>query len=137
MKCYVHKNKEAECACVNCGKGICSECNVEIDGKSYCKKCVVKVAGDKKAEVQDETVAQGVPASVGRKNPLLAAFLSLVIPGLGQAYNGQLLKGIAFFIIQSINAFLIFILIGLLTVPLFWLYTIWDAYATAKRINGE
>ena len=40
MRCYVHKEKEAIGACVNCGKFICEECNVEIDEKSMCKACV-------------------------------------------------------------------------------------------------
>jgi hypothetical protein len=31
-----------------------------------------------------------------RKSPVLAAALSVVLPGLGQAYNGQWLKGAAF-----------------------------------------
>lgn len=32
------------------------------------------------------------------KNPVVAALLSLLIPGLGQLYNGEVTKGIVFFI---------------------------------------
>ena len=34
-----------------------------------------------------------------KRKPILAAILSIVTPGLGQVYNGQLLKGIVFFYI--------------------------------------
>jgi TM2 domain-containing membrane protein YozV len=50
---------------------------------------------------------------------LLAAALSLVLPGLGQLYNGQLLKGLLVFF----TAFLV--------VP--YIYGIIDAYLVARR----
>ncbi len=36
--------------------------------------------------------------SINNKNPILAAGLSFVIPGSGQIYNGEIIKGIAIFI---------------------------------------
>jgi hypothetical protein len=38
------------------------------------------------------------PAFVGEKNPITAALLSLLIPGLGQLYNGEGAKALVFFI---------------------------------------
>ncbi len=32
------------------------------------------------------------------KNPVVAALLSLLIPGLGQAYNGEMTKALVFFL---------------------------------------
>ncbi|MBI4964824.1 MAG: signal peptidase I [Desulfomonile tiedjei] len=48
----------------------------------------------------------GVPAAIKnsvkvgakRRNPLWAGVLSLVVPGLGQVYNGQVLKGVVFYV---------------------------------------
>lgn len=38
-------------------------------------------------------------------------------------------------IIQAINFCLIFVLIGILTFPAFWLYGIWDAKKTAELMS--
>ncbi|MDH5561961.1 MAG: hypothetical protein OEY59_14010 [Deltaproteobacteria bacterium] len=57
--------------------------------------------------------------------------------GLGQIYNGQILKGIIFIGIYIFSLFLIFVVIGLITTPLFWLYGIYDAYQEAEMMNRE
>ncbi|GAF78758.1 unnamed protein product [marine sediment metagenome] len=56
------------------------------------------------------------------KNPIVAAILSFFIPGVGQIYNGQIGRGIILF------------LTGGLVVP--WVYSVFNAYKTAKRINA-
>jgi TM2 domain-containing membrane protein YozV len=70
------------------------------------------------------------------KNPGLAAILCFFFTGLGQIYNGQIGKGIAFIIIQAINIVLMFILIGFITYPIFWIFGMYDAYKTAEKINA-
>lgn len=70
-----------------------------------------------------------------RKNPGLAAVLSFFWTGLGQIYNGQILKGIGLIILQAFNFLLIFVLIGFITFPLVWALGIWDAYRTAESHN--
>jgi TM2 domain-containing membrane protein YozV len=69
------------------------------------------------------------------KNPGVAAVLSFFFTGLGQIYNGRLLKGLAFMAIGAVNIALMFIVIGLITGPIFWIYNIYDAYSDAERIN--
>ncbi len=69
------------------------------------------------------------------KNPGLAAVFSFFYMGLGQIYNGQIYKGIAFLIAYSISWLLMLILIGLLTTPILWIYGIYDAYKSAEKIN--
>jgi TM2 domain-containing membrane protein YozV len=69
------------------------------------------------------------------KNPGLAAVLSFFVTGLGQIYNGQILKGLIFFAISLLNVLLMWVLIGFITAPLFWIYGIYDAYKNAERIN--
>lgn len=66
-------------------------------------------------------------------NPGIAAVLSFFITGLGQIYNGQILKGLLFIVIQAINGLLMYVVIGFITFPLFWIYAIYDAYAVAAR----
>ena len=60
--------------------------------------------------------------------PGIALLLSLLICGVGQMYNGQVGKGIAF-LIGCIFAW--FILLGWVV----WIWSMVDAYQTAKRMN--
>ena len=71
------------------------------------------------------------------KNPTLAAILSFLINGLGQVYNGQIGKGILIFVVQIINVLLMSIVIGFITTPIVWIWSIYDAYKVATRLNQE
>jgi len=75
--------------------------------------------------------------TVQEKNPVLAAILSFLINGLGQVYNGQVAKGLIIIVIQIINAFLTTIFIGFFTGAIVFIWSIYDAYAVAKRINAQ
>lgn len=94
------------------------------------------------------------------KEPVVAAVISFLIPGSGQAYNGQVKKGIAIlagYIVLWIALFVVYlgggILISLITAgigslallccwPVFFapllinLWAAYDAYKTAGRINA-
>ena len=72
------------------------------------------------------------------KNPTVATLLSLVITGLGQLYNGQIFKGVAFFVSMVISWMLttpFTLFIGWLLVPIVWILGMVDANSSAKRIN--
>ncbi|WP_035513056.1 DUF5683 domain-containing protein [Halalkalibacillus halophilus] len=69
------------------------------------------------------------------KSPGLAVVLSFFISGLGQIYNGQIIKGLVTIGIQAINAVLMFVIIGFVTYFLVWVWAMYDAYKTAERIN--
>jgi TM2 domain-containing membrane protein YozV len=71
------------------------------------------------------------------KNPGLAAVLSFFYMGLGQIYNGQIHKGIAFLIAYSISWLLMAVLIGFITTPILWIYGMYDAYKSAEKINTD
>lgn len=84
------------------------------------------------------TTAPVAPPPVSRKNPGLAALLSL-FPGMGNIYNGLYLRGITFFLI-------VVSLIGITTsghghelfgmaIAFFWLFNVIDAYRQATLIN--
>ena len=70
-----------------------------------------------------------------KKSPILSALLS-VIPGLGQVYNGQVARGVIFFVAVALLVPLIAwkgeskLFSGML---LFWLWNIWDAFQLARE----
>lgn len=82
------------------------------------------------------TVSPQVPPQ-SFKNAGLAAILSFFWMGLGQIYNGQIGKGIGFIIAYGISVVLIFIIVGIVTTPILWVWGIYDAYKSAERINTE
>lgn len=70
------------------------------------------------------------------KNPGIAAVLSFLFTGLGQIYNGQIRKGISFIVVGIVCLVLVIVLVGFILYPLFWIYNIYDAYSSAKKINA-
>ncbi|REB10121.1 hypothetical protein DVB69_04770 [Sporosarcina sp. BI001-red] len=69
------------------------------------------------------------------KSPGLAAVLSFFWTGVGQIYNGQILKGLILIVVQVINSLLMLVLIGFITYPIVWIWGMYDAYKTAERHN--
>jgi TM2 domain-containing membrane protein YozV len=72
------------------------------------------------------------PAHHSALRPWLAATLSLIC-GLGQLYNGQIMKGVVLLIfgIAAVAAWQF--LLGKIFVLCLWLYAISDAYVVARR----
>lgn len=133
MKCYYHKDKEATHSCKLCGHPLCKQCVEEIKGQYYCQDCLQKLINGKAKEEEVRYKPY--------KSPGGAALLS-IIPGLGQIYNGQIIKGIGI-------VFLFASTISLATMyeydPIFPIFPllativyfggIVDAYRTAKQLN--
>jgi len=85
------------------------------------------------------------------RTPILALIASLILPGFGQLYNGQPTKGLLLFlgiaVSTPISAWLalhaskhiiwIIILIFLLISLALYIYSIVDAFRTAKRLGGN
>jgi TM2 domain-containing membrane protein YozV len=69
------------------------------------------------------------------KNPAVAAIFSSFFIGLGQAYNGEIAKAVIFLILYAISIFLTFFLIGFVTIPILWIWSMVDAYRSSQRIN--
>jgi len=93
------------------------------------------------------------------KNPGLAAVLSFVFNGLGQLYNGQIIKGLAIIFISTLNILifmagsiligswilnkvvfagqlvwgLVLFCIGLVFICILGIYSIFDAYRIAAK----
>lgn len=72
-----------------------------------------------------------------RKNPVLAALLSLIIPGLGQAYAGDPLRGFALLAGLGVSFCLMALLIGFITFPAIWILAVVDAYKMVKKLNEK
>jgi TM2 domain-containing membrane protein YozV len=95
-----------------------------------------------------------------QKSAGLAAVLSALLPGLGQIYNGNILKGFVFLVIYAPCVWfgfaftflggmaamakpddptaanmVLFGFVALVAAPTMWLYSIVNAYRTAERLN--
>lgn len=77
------------------------------------------------------------PQQVRAKNPGAAAVLSALWTGAGQIYNGQIGLGLLFMCLQFVNALLLFVLIGFVTLPLTWIIAIVQAYQRAQNFNSK
>lgn len=114
--------------CPKCGKEVTDEMNV----CPYCGNPLKVMPTYREAPSQRVTV--------GTKNSGLAAVLSLIIPGVGQMYAGQIGRGLLFLFIgipfTAIIALLFFWLILPLFLPLaFWIWNIFDAYNLCNEYN--
>jgi hypothetical protein len=78
-----------------------------------------------------------LPPPLGRKNPGLAALLSL-FPGMGNIYNGLYMRGMTFFLVIASLIALVsrgdHPLFGM-AIGFFWLFNIIDSYRQATLIN--
>ena len=128
---------------------LCGRCGTVLtDPNAPCPRCGAPASGAYQAAPQPGTsgVYQGAYPRT-RKSPALAAALAIV-PGLGHFYLGHNVKGIAYLVgiggLQFFGADLDLTVIGAAVgVPMelggggLWLFSIVDAYRTAKRMEGS
>jgi TM2 domain-containing membrane protein YozV len=69
------------------------------------------------------------------KNPGKAVILSFLLIGLGQAYNGEIAKAVVFLILYALSIFLTFFMIGFVTIPILWIWSMVDAYRSSLNMN--
>lgn len=144
-----------EVYCRNCGEKIrkkaeiCPECGVNLqkmgvggkDGinQPYCWNCGDSI--DPKAEIcPDCGVQQPTATSEDQankeKDPMIALIASIFLPGLGQLYNGQIIKAIVFFMATMVNIFLAFFGVGIITGLATLTIASYDAHNQANKINS-
>jgi len=75
---------------------------------------------------------QRAPAAHGRWRPWLAATLSLCC-GLGQLYNGQVIKGLVLMALAALAVVSAPFFFGKLLIPVVWLFAMVDAFFVARR----
>lgn len=134
MNCFYHQVTLANTRCRICTRPLCPACDHRVKGYTYCQDCIVAgVEG-----MSGKTTA--LPRQYDVKSPGIAAFLSL-IPGLGSAYNGVVIKALVHFAV----------IVGLWEISdlfnstffwwggfAFYVYSIFNAFQDAKRLNiGE
>jgi len=83
-----------------------------------------------------QPVSSAIPAPMGRKNPMLAALLSL-FPGVGHIYNGLYMRGVTFFLVVACLMTIMVRGNEMFWMPLafFWLFNVIDSYRQATLIN--
>lgn len=129
--------------CTNCGE-------IVKEGNDFCPHCGNKIEKsisreiDKDKPTEEESISPRSDSN--EKNPILAAFLSFIIPGAGQIYNREITKGIIYLIISIIvpilalyllyenNNFNVAIFANLIMIIylVFYIYIIVEAYRLAK-----
>jgi TM2 domain-containing membrane protein YozV len=108
--------------CPHCGK-LSNE-----ESSRFCSGCGARMDG---------STPDGYPGGTGPvkelKNSSIAGSCSSVIPGLGQVYNGETVKGFVLFTLTLLGLCLL-LLPGLVV----WLYAMYDAWSVAGKMNtGE
>ncbi len=135
MKCTYHSRNPAVVQCGRCARPLCPACDHRIRGFPYCQDCIV--AGVEMLRQQSSEDA--LPLVRRNSSPTAATLLSLVVPGLGAAYNGQTSKAIvhftifaSFFQMATITEGLPFFLLGVFGT---WLFAAVDAGRTAQLLR--
>jgi TM2 domain-containing membrane protein YozV len=105
--------------CPDCGK------SVENESSKFCNNCGASL----NSSIEQKEAIQKVPEE---KDPIGALICSIIIPGLGQVYNGEFGKGIVIFLGTLIGLF-IFIIPGLIV----WIYGVYNAHSTAEKMNKK
>ncbi len=107
--------------CPNCGKPL------ESESSNFCSNC-----GTNLVPVSIEKPKEPVEEKFETRNPATAMICSFFVPGLGQVYNGDPIRGVMIFFGTIIGAF-IFLIPGLVV----WIFGLYDAYTTADRMNNK
>lgn len=129
MKCYHHPETEATASCQTCSKPVCDTCAVTVGQETLCSACF---------HLAVQYLHRSRTPEYRAINPVAAGWLAIV-PTLGAIYNGTYLRALYQFL-----GFAVILLIadasdleplGALGFILFYLYTIFDAYRTAKQMK--
>ena len=134
--CANHPETVAAAYCRTCGKPLCDNCKRDVRGVIYCEECIAtRISGEHAAATPGAVppIPPAAPVS-GGPNPVLAAILGFLFPGVGAMYNGQFVKALA-----HVAIFVFLIKLADETNGLFgigiaaWVfYMAFDAYHTAK-----
>ncbi len=120
--------------CSNCG-------SANEDGAKFCQKCGHALGAEAPAaaapaspppdtRMRDTQIASTAGQTVTGKNPVLATVLSVLIPGVGQLYNGDNKKGLVMLAIA--------IVLGPFTSGIAWLAVlIWAAIDAYRVADGK
>ena len=101
----------------------CRDCGESISARAeICPACGVR----------QRPPPSSLDAALAGGNPFVAAALSAILPGLGQLYNRELERGLAFVAAGVLAGLSTVVLVGVVLYPVVWLYAIYDAYTRAE-----
>ena len=89
----------------------------------------------RRARARSPSSPTGGAQAVAPKSPGLALAASFLVPGLGQLINGEIAKGLVFFVAYVVGIVAVLVLVGFLIVPVVWIWAMVDAYSSAKQWN--
>lgn len=76
-------------------------------------------------------------SAIAPKNPAISLLISFFIPGVGSLLNGATTTGTIILIGYLVSIPLMFLLIGFVTYPAFWIWGMVDAYQSAQAWNAR
>ena len=126
--------------CGRCARPLCPACDHRIRGFPYCQDCIVEGVEMLRQQSSDDAL----PLVRRNSSPVAATLLSLIVPGLGAAYNGQTSKAIVHFAIFAsffqmavapvafVTEALPFFMLGVIGT---WLFAAVDAGRTAQLLR--
>ena len=129
-------------------KKYCSNCGFPMKNEgTFCERCGKPLDDINTSSIPSQTnskIENNLRNVIYHKNKYIALFLS-IIPGWGQMYNGQILKGIIFPTLMTV-----FLILStsyenndIISVPSFilfmsiYFYNLGDAYKTANDISND
>ena len=127
-ECGKPLSNEAANFCDNCGAKLAAAPTITVEPQPQPGAGAAGSASSGPAGSEPVTLVQPVE----EKSTFVAALCSLILPGLGQVYDGKLERGFLIFI-GTVIGFFLFIIAGLLV----WAFGIYDAYTIALRRNKK
>lgn len=136
MNCAYHIHNAAMVNCNGCGRPLCPACDHRIKGFPFCTDCIVQGVD----LLRQQNRANHAPYVTKRTSPIIATLLSMICPGLGQAYNGQTVKALVYFAV-FVGLFQMAVLTS--GTPLFvlgfigmWFFAALDSWRSAQAIRS-
>jgi len=75
------------------------------------------------------------PVQIAPKSPVAAVFMSMLIPGLGSMTSGESSTGVVILVCWLVSIVSMLALIGVLLVPVVWIWGMVHAHGAARRWN--
>lgn len=110
----------------------CSGCGSPIHAQAVvCPRCGVATAN------AAHTTGAAVTAALGAKSSGVAILLSLLFTGAGQWYAGRIGRGFAFLAAAVVSGILILAVVGLIALPIVWIWAAIDANKCVQEHNSR